>query len=82
MGVEFASLYRSCGTEVTVVEMLPNLVPLEDADIGAELRRQFEARGIVCLTGHRLDLKSVERTEGGVAVTVAAEGGSRAAAPG
>ena len=61
VGVEFASLYRSCGAEVTLVEMLPSLVPLEDADIGAELRRQFEARGIVCLTGHRLDLKSVER---------------------
>jgi dihydrolipoamide dehydrogenase len=76
VGVEFASLYRSCGAEVTVVEMLPNLVPLEDADIGVELRRQFEARGIVCLTGHRLDLTSVERTEGGVAVTVAAEGGA------
>ncbi len=76
VGVEFASLYRSCGAEVTVVEMLPNLVPLEDADIGAELRRQFEARGIVCLTGHRLDLKSVERTDGGVTVTVAAEDGT------
>jgi dihydrolipoamide dehydrogenase len=75
VGVEFASLYRSCGAEVTIVEMLPNLVPLEDADIGAELRRQFEAREITCLTGHRLDLGSVERGDGGVSVTVAdAEG--------
>ena len=76
VGVEFASLYRSCGAEVTLVEMLPSLVPLEDADVGVELRRQFEGRGIKCLTGHRLDLSSVERTEGGVAVTVAAEDGS------
>jgi dihydrolipoamide dehydrogenase len=76
VGVEFASLYRSCGAEVTLVEMLPSLVPLEDADIGVELRRQFEGRGIKCLTGHRLDLSSVERTEGAVAVTVAAEDGS------
>jgi len=76
VGVEFASLYRSCGAEVTLVEMLPALVPLEDADIGVELRRQFEGRGIKCLTGHRLDLNSVERTQGGVAVTVAAEDGS------
>jgi dihydrolipoamide dehydrogenase len=75
VGVEFASLYRSCGAEVTVVEMLPSLVPLEDADIGAELRRQFEGRGIVCLTGHRLDLGSVQRTDAGVAVTVAGEDG-------
>jgi dihydrolipoamide dehydrogenase len=75
VGVEFASLYRSAGAEVTLVEMLPSLVPLEDADIGVELRRQFEARGITCLTGHRLDLASVQRNEGGVAVTVAGEDG-------
>ncbi len=75
VGVEFASLYRSCGAEVTLVEMLPNLVPLEDADIGAELQRQFEARGITCLTGHLLDLGSVERTDGGVNVTVAGSDG-------
>jgi dihydrolipoamide dehydrogenase len=76
VGVEFASLYRSSGAEVTLVEMLPNLVPLEDADIGVELRRQFEARGIICLTGHRLDLESVERNEGGVGVTVAGDDGA------
>jgi dihydrolipoamide dehydrogenase len=75
VGVEFASLYRSAGAEVTLVEMLPSLVPLEDADIGVELRRQFEARGITCLTGHQLDLESVQRNEGGVAVTVAGEDG-------
>jgi dihydrolipoamide dehydrogenase len=75
VGVEFASLYKSCGAEVTIVEMLPSLVPLEDADIGVELRRQFEARGIVCLTGHRLDLASIERTDAGVAVQVAGEDG-------
>ena len=76
VGVEFASLYRSAGAEVTLVEMLPSLVPLEDADIGVELRRQFETRGITCLTGHRLDLESVERNDGGVAVTVAGDDGA------
>lgn len=70
VGVEFASLYRSCGAEVTVVEMLPSLVPLEDRDVGAELQRHFESRGIRCLVGTRLDLESVQRNEGGVAVTV------------
>jgi len=70
VGVEFASLYRSCGGEVTLVEMLPSLVPLEDADVGAELRKRFEARGIRCLVGTKLDLDSVERNEGGVAATV------------
>ena len=75
VGVEFASLYRSCGAEVTVVEMLPSLVPLEDADVGRELRKQFESRGIRCLVGTRLDVDSVQRNEGGVAVTVHADDG-------
>lgn len=77
VGVEFASLYRSCGAEVTVVEMLPALVPLEDADVGAELQRHFEARGIRVMVGARLDLSSVQRNEGGVAVTVVTETGEQ-----
>jgi dihydrolipoamide dehydrogenase len=70
VGVEFASFWRSAGAEVTVVEMLDRLVPLEDAAIGAELRKQFEARGIRCLVGATMDLASIDRNEGGVAVTV------------
>ena len=77
VGVEFASLYRSCGAEVTVVEMLPSMVPLEDADVGAELQRRFEARGIRCLVSTRLDLESVQRNEGGVAVTVQSPDGEQ-----
>lgn len=77
VGVEFASLYRSCGAEVTVVEMLPALVPLEDADVGAELQRRFESRGIRVMVGARLDLASVQRNEGGVAVTVVTEAGEQ-----
>jgi dihydrolipoamide dehydrogenase len=71
VGVEFASFWRSCGAEVTVVEMLDRLVPLEDRAIGAELGKHFEARGIRCLVGARLDLGSIRRDEGGVSVTVA-----------
>ncbi|MFN2451109.1 MAG: dihydrolipoyl dehydrogenase [Candidatus Dormibacteria bacterium] len=74
VGVEFASFYRSMGAEVTVVEMADRLVPLEDHEIGAELLRQFERRGIRCLIGARLDTGSVERNEGGVAVSVSAGG--------
>ena len=74
VGVEFASLWRSCGSEVTVVEMLDRLVPLEDRAVGVELAKHFEARGIRCLVGARLDLGSVSRDEGGVEVTVAREG--------
>ena len=71
VGVEFASFWRSCGAEVTVVEMLDRLVPLEDRAIGVELGKHFEARGIHCLVGARLDLGSIRRDEGGVSVTVA-----------
>ena len=70
VGVEFASFWRSAGSEVTLVEMAPSLVPLEDEAIGRELQKQFEARGIRCLVGTTLDTSSLERNEGGVAVTV------------
>jgi dihydrolipoamide dehydrogenase len=46
VGVEFASIYRSFGTEVTVLEMLPRAVPLEDEEISAELMKAFKKRGI------------------------------------
>jgi dihydrolipoamide dehydrogenase len=46
VGVEFASIYRSFGAEVTVVELLPRLVPLEDASLGTELEKAFKRRGI------------------------------------
>jgi dihydrolipoamide dehydrogenase len=72
VGVEFASFWRSAGTEVTLVEMAPSLVPLEDEAVGRELRKQFEKRGITCLVGTTLDPSTLERNEGGVAVTVRA----------
>jgi len=74
VGVEFASLWRSCGAEVTVVEMLDRLVPLEDRAIGVELQKHFEARGIRCLVSSALDLRSVALDEGGVSVSVARDG--------
>ena len=74
VGVEFASFWRSCGAEVTVVEMLNTLVPLEDEAIGVELRKQFEARGIKCMTGTKLDTASIERKPNWVAVNVSREG--------
>jgi dihydrolipoamide dehydrogenase len=76
VGVEFASLYRSLGAEVTVVEVMPRLVPLEDHDVGLELQRVFERRGIRCLVGTRLDPQSVALSEGGVSMTVAGADGA------
>ena len=54
VGVEFASIYRRFGSEVTIVELLPRLVPLEDEAISAELEKSFRKQGITVLTGTRV----------------------------
>jgi dihydrolipoamide dehydrogenase len=54
IGVEFASFYRALGTEVTIVEYLPRLVPNEDAEVSAELARAFERRGIALKLAHKV----------------------------
>jgi dihydrolipoamide dehydrogenase len=54
IGVEFASFYRSLGTEVTIVEFMPRLVPNEDPEISKELARAFDKRGIKSLVDHKL----------------------------
>ena len=74
IGVEFASLYRSLGGDVTLVEVAERLVPLEDHEVGTELQKQFEARGIRCMPGTRLLPETLERTEGGIAVAVERDG--------
>ena len=53
IGVEFATVYRSYGCDVTIVEMLPRLVPLEDEEISAHLTREFKKRGINIMTNTR-----------------------------
>ncbi|GAC1414577.1 MAG: dihydrolipoyl dehydrogenase [Actinomycetota bacterium] len=55
IGVEFASLWAAFGCKVTIVEMLPSLVPLEDADVGKELARALKKRGIVSMVGAKLE---------------------------
>src|SRR5712691_1378592 len=60
IGIEFASFYRSFGAEVTVVEVLPQILPVEDAEISGFARKQFEKQGIRILTAAkvtRLDKK-------------------------
>ena len=54
IGVEFASVWRSYGAEVTIVEALPSLVPLEDPSVGKQLARAFRGRGIGFRTGARV----------------------------
>jgi dihydrolipoamide dehydrogenase len=69
IGVEFASLWRSFGTDVTIVEMMPQLLPLEDESSARQLQRAFRRRGI------RFELnamfESVKHSDGGVAVALA-----------
>jgi dihydrolipoamide dehydrogenase len=54
VGVEFASIYRRFGSEVTIIELLPRLVPLEDEAISAELEKSFRKQGIKALTATRV----------------------------
>ena len=72
IGVEFSTVWRSYGVDVTIVEMLPRLVPLEDEEVSKELKKEFEKRGIKCLVGNKVE--SVEATDTGVKVKVSAEG--------
>jgi len=53
IGMEFATLWSRYGAKVTVVEMLPHALPLEDGDISAEAERQFKRVGIKVMTGAR-----------------------------
>src|ERR1700692_2137956 len=54
IGIEFASFYRTIGAEVTVVEVLPQILPVEDAEIAGFARKQFEKQGIKIITGAKV----------------------------
>lgn len=70
IGVEFATVWSSYGAQVTIVEMLPRIIPLEDEELSGELARAFNKRGIQTLTGHKvLSIKA-----GTSAVTVQVSG--------
>jgi dihydrolipoamide dehydrogenase len=73
VGVEFASIYRRFGSEVTIIELLPRLVPIEDEAISAELEKSFKKQGIKSLTGTRVTSATV--TQSGVDIeAVSADG--------
>jgi dihydrolipoamide dehydrogenase len=78
VGVEFASMYNDFGTEVTIVEILDRLVPLEDPEISEALKKEFENRGITVLTSTKADPESLEKTDDGVKIEIAsAESGEQ-----
>ena len=68
IGIEFAYFYNSMGTEVTVVEYLPNIVPLEDEEVSKQLERTFKKSGIKIMTNS--EVTSVDTSGAGCKVTV------------
>lgn len=75
IGVEFATVWNSYGVDVTLVEMLPRIVPLEDEEIGSELKRAFNKRGIKTFTDSRV--LAVTTTDKGTAVKVSMPEGEK-----
>lgn len=70
VGVEFASIFRRFGSEVTIIELLPRLVPVEDEAVSTELERSFKKQGIKVLTGTKVTSAKV----GANAVDLEAQG--------
>src|ERR1700731_2475306 len=68
LGIEFASFYRTLGAEVTVVEILPQILAAEDAEIAAFARKSFERQGIKILTGAKVT--KLDKKADGVAATI------------
>src|SRR5881275_325319 len=68
IGIEFASFYRAFGAEVTVVEVLPQILPVEDVEISAFARKQFEKQGIKIFTGAKVT--KLEKKADGVTATI------------
>jgi dihydrolipoamide dehydrogenase len=76
IGIEFASFFRSLGSEVTVVEVLPQILPVEDAEIAAFARKAFERQGIKILTGAKVT-KLDRKADGATATIDEGKGGTQ-----
>lgn len=77
VGVEFASCYADFGVAVTLVEMLPSIVPLEDKDVSTALQRSLAKRDIRIHTETRAMPETLERAEGGIRIQVEDKSGER-----
>lgn len=71
IGVEFATIWNAYGSDVTIIEMLPRLLPLEDEEVSKELEKSFTKRGIKCLTNNKV--LSLETIDDGVQVKVSSQ---------
>jgi dihydrolipoamide dehydrogenase len=75
VGVEFASIFQRFGSQVTVIEMLPRIVPVEDEEVSKELERAFRKAKIRIETGARAE--NIRMTDGGVALTLTNSAGKQ-----
>jgi dihydrolipoamide dehydrogenase len=75
VGVEFASIFHRFGTKVTILEMLPRLVPVEDEEISKELEKHFKKTGIRIETGAKAE--DIQKTDDGVKLNVTLASGKR-----
>lgn len=75
VGVEFASIFKRFGTDVTVIEMLPRVVPVEDEDVSKELERNFKKQKIRVETGAKAE--NIEKTATGVKLTLTTRDGKQ-----
>lgn len=70
IGVEFASMYNDFGSDVTLIEMLPHILPQDDEEVAQELTKMLTKRGIKVMAGTKFDLKSVKKSAKGVTAKV------------
>jgi dihydrolipoamide dehydrogenase len=75
IGIEFASFYRALGADVTVVEVLPQILPVEDEEIAALARKRFEKKGIKILTGAKV--AKVDKAKDSVSATIETADGKK-----
>ncbi len=74
VGVEFASMFHDVGVKVTLLEYAPQIVPLEDAEVGKVVLRSFEKRGMTVMTNARFDPAAVSKDKDGICLMVGPEG--------
>ena len=74
VGVEFASMFHDIGVKVTLLEYAPQIVPLEDAEVGKVVQRSFEKRGMTVMTNARFDPAAVSTDKDGICLMVGPEG--------
>ncbi len=79
IGSEFAYFYNSIGTEVTLIELLPNIVPLEDEEVSKQLERSFKKAGIKVMTDARSNLSTPQANLQGEGEAGSGEAGKREA---